>query len=388
MLKTFSIKVPYTLVGLGTVSSVGEIAKDLGATAAFIITDVGVVKTGSMDKIKTPLEKAGIRFGIFDKCKPNAPLSTIEECSRETVKGRYDLLIGVGGGSVLDLVKVTSIIAPNDLKVRDLLPPTKPIIKNVIPKILIPTTAGTGSEWSSMANITDETDGLKKLLHFSHLWADAAIIDPELTLNLPQNITAETGMDVLAHAIEGYASRMSTIVGDMFAEWAIKMVTDDFRPAYAKGNKHIESRYSMAIAASLAMKAAEINGTGLGHFIDSFVVSKTHISHGAALTILLPHVMEFNLVAVPHRYAKIADLLGEPIHGLSVTNAAYKSVETVRRISRDMGMVQRLRDVGITEADIPQLIDDLFRLKSRPIEIYNPRNATPTDVADILRAAL
>jgi alcohol dehydrogenase len=144
----------------------------------------------------------------------------------------------------------------------------------------------------------------------------------------------------------------------------------------------------MAIAASLAMKATEINGAGLGHFIDSFVVSKTHISHGAALTILLPHVMEFNLVAIPNRYVKIAELLREPVNGLSVTNAAYKSVEAVRRMSKNMGMVQRLRDVGFVEADIPQLVNELFRLKSRPIEIYNPRNATPKDVADILRAAL
>jgi len=124
------------------------------------------------------------------------------------------------------------------------------------------------------------------------------------------------------------------------------------------------------------------------HFTDSFLVSKAHISHGAALTILLPYVMEFNLVAVPNRYIKIAEWLGEQISGLSVMNGAYKSVEAVRRMARDMGMMQRLRDVGISEADIPQIVGDLFRLKSRLIEIYNPRNAAPKDVAHILKAAL
>ena len=118
----------------------------------------------------------------------------MEECGKRVVDGGYDLLIGVGGGSVMDATKVISIIAANNIKARELLPPAKPIKKALL-KILVPTTSGTGSEWSNLANVTDEADGLKKLMQFTHFWADAAIVDPEMTLNLPQNVTAETGVE-------------------------------------------------------------------------------------------------------------------------------------------------------------------------------------------------
>lgn len=387
MYSTISFKVPYTMMGTGSVSSIGDIANSLGATKALIITDPGVLKAGLIDKVKAPLEKVGCKYDIFDGISANAPISGVEECSKRVVDGAYNVLIGVGGGSVMDATKVVSVIVANNMKVRDLLPPPKPV-KKALPKILVSTTSGTGSEWSNRANVTDDADGLKKLMQSNHFWADAAIVDPEMTLNLPQNVTAETGMDVFAHAIEAYVSSMSNPVGDMFAETAIKMAAENLRLAYAKGKANIEARYAMSVAASIAMKAAEISGTGLGHFIDSFVVSKVHISHGAALTIVLPHVMEFNLVAAPRKFARIAEFMGEPVSGLPIMDAAKKAVEAVNRISRDMGMVQRLRDVGVTEADIPQLVNDLFRLKARPIELFNPRSATREDVVGILKAAL
>lgn len=386
-MNNISLKVPYTVIGPGTAGNIGDIARDLGSTKALIVTDTGVVQAGLLEKIKSSLDKLGCKYDIFDAVKPNAPISIIEECIKQIAAGGYDLLIGVGGGSVMDTTKVASITAPNGMKVKDLFPPAKPI-KKTVPKILVPTTAGTGSEWSNLVTVTDEADGLKKLLHFNQFWSDATIIDPEMTLNLPQNVTAETGMDVLAHSIEGYVSAASSSVGDMFCETAIKLTAHNFRLAYGKGSSHMEARYNMAIAAALAMKGAEINGTGLGHFIDSFVVSRFHISHGAALTILMPHVMEFNLVAVPDRYAKVAEFMGEQISGLSLTEAAKKAVAAWRKLSQDMGMKQTLSEAGMKESDIPQLVDDLFRLKQRVIELYNPRTANKNDVTKILRSAL
>jgi len=385
-MNTLSFKVPYTIIGPGAAGNIGEVARDFGATKALIITDAGVVQAGLLEKIKSSLERLGLKYDIYDAVKPNAPIGIIEECIKQLSVGGYDLLIGVGGGSVMDTTKVASVTAPNGLKVKDLLPPPKPIKKTVL-KILVPTTAGTGSEWSNLVTVTDETDGLKKLLQFTQLWSDATIIDPEMTLNLPQNVTAETGMDVLAHSIEGYVSAASSGVGDMFCETAIKLAAKSFRLAYGKGSKHQEARYDMAVAAALAMKGAEINGTGLGHFIDSFVVSKLHISHGAALTIVMPHVMEFNLVAVPDRYAKVAEFMGEQVSGLSVTEAAKKVVAAWRKLSQDMGMKQTLSEAGMKESDISQLVEDLFRLKARAIELFNPRAANKADVTKILKSA-
>jgi alcohol dehydrogenase class IV len=386
-MNTLSFKIPYTVIGPGTAGNIGEISRDLGATKALIVTDPGVIQAGLLDKIKPSLDKAGCKYDIFDRVEPNAPTGVTEQCIQQVVAGGYDLLIGVGGGSTMDTTKVVSLAAPNGLTVQDLLPPGKPIKKTLL-KILVPTTAGTGSEWSCLLTFTDEKDGLKKVLRYNQFWSDATIIDPEMTLNLPQNVTAETAMDVFAHSIEGYVSAGSGGLGDMFCEAAIKMASRNIRLAYGKGNKHMEARYNMAVAAALAMKGAEINETGLGHFIDSFVVSKFHISHGAALAILMPHIMAFNLVAVPDRYAKVAEWMGEQVNGLPVTDAAGKAILAWKKLTQDMGMKQTLSEVGMKESDIPQLVDDLFRLKQRVIDLFNPRTANKADVTKILKAAL
>jgi alcohol dehydrogenase class IV len=382
-----SFKVPYTVMGAGTAGNIGDIVSSFGATKVLVITDAGIVKAGLLEKIKASLDKTGCRYEIYDSIRVNAPTGDIEKCAQKAVKDGYELLIGVGGGSVMDSAKMTSVIAANDMKVSDVISATRPITR-ALPKILVPTTAGTGSEWSNVSMVTDESDGFKKLNHSAFFWADAVILDPEMSLNLPQPITAETGMDVLAHSIEAYASAGSNPMSDMFAETAIKTVAENFRRAYGKGNKHIEARFGMAVAASLGMKAAEIAGTGLGHFIDSLVVGKFHISHGAALTILLPHVCEFNLVAVPERYARVAAMLGERTGELTVVDAARKAVVALRRLATDMGMKQRLSEAGMSEADIPPLVDDLFRLKAGPIDMYNPRTASREDVIKLLKAAL
>jgi alcohol dehydrogenase class IV len=386
-MQSLSFKIPYTVMGPGAAGRIGEIAKDLGATKALIVTDAGVVQAGLLDKIKPSLDQAGLKYDVFDRVEANAQSRAIEECIQKAAAGGYDLLIGVGGGSTMDTTKVTSLTVPNSLKVQDLLPPGKPIKKTLL-KILVPTTAGTGSEWSCLLTFTDAADGLKKVLRYNQFWSDATIIDPEMTLNLPQNVTAETGMDVLAHSIEGYVSAGSGGLGDMFCEAAIKMAARNIRLAYGKGSKHMEARYNMAVAAALAMKGAEINETGLGHFIDSFVVSKFHISHGAALAIVVPHVMKFNLVAVPDRYAKVAEWMGEQVSGLPVTEAAEKAIVAWKRLTQDMGMKQTLSEIGMKESDIPQLVDDLFRLKQRIIDLFNPRTATKADVTKILKAAM
>jgi alcohol dehydrogenase class IV len=382
-----SIQIPYTLMGEGGVSGIGDIIGGFDATNVLIVTDSGIVKGGLLDKIISPLQNIGCKFDVFDECQANAPSHVIEECSKRVREGGYDLLIGVGGGSVLDTAKIVSVVASSGMKVQDLLISGKGKGK-VLPKILVPTTSGTGSEWSEIGMFTDETDGQKKALRINQFYPNATIVDPEMTLNLPQRITADTGMDALSHAIEGYVSVRSNIVSDMFAEAALRLIPENLRLAYAKGHRHMEARRKLAIASSLAMEAGVICGVGLAHYLDGFIVTRAHISHGAALSILLPHVMEFHLVAAPTKFAKIAALMGEKIEGLSVMDAARKSVDAVRRLIQDLGMTQRLRDVGINDKDIPQIVDDLFMYMLPVIERNNPRLVSREDVTRVLRAAL
>lgn len=388
MTDILSLQFPRTIIGLGSVYHIGDIAKDFGGTNVFIITDPGVVKAGLIDKIKSPLQKAGLRIGIFDGCKPDAPTDTIHECSEKVREGNYNLLIGVGGGSVMDTTKVVSLVSPSGKKAQDFIGPEKDVDK-VLPKILVPTTAGTGSEWTAVAVITDETDGKKKLIgRAPYVRAEAAIVDPELTLGLPQRVTADTGMDALTHAIEAYVSCKATIIGDMFGEAAIRLISEHLRMAYAKGNKNVEARYNMSIAATLASGALQASHAGLAHCMDGLIVQKAKISHGAALSILLPYVMEFNLVAVPGKFTRIAELMGEKIDGLSIMDAARKAPEAVRGLCRDIGMVQKLSDVGISDADILQIVDDFVAIWIDLANLINPRDVTPADVERIFKAAL
>jgi alcohol dehydrogenase len=207
-------------------------------------------------------------------------------------------------------------------------------------------------------------------------------------MDLPQKVTAETGFDALSHAIEAYVSLKATIIGDMFAEAAIKLISENLRSAFAKGSKNVEARCNMSIAATLASGALQASHAGLAHCMDGLVVESAKISHGAALGILLPLVMEFNLVAVPEKFAKIAELMGEKINGLSSMDAARRAPEAIRALCQDIGMVQRMSDVGITRENIPSLVEFFEKIWLQLSNMINPREVNRADIERIFNSAL
>lgn len=386
MLSNFFIYVPFTLAGMGRSTDIGGLVKELGGTNVIIITDANAVKAGLIDNVKSSLEKVGCRFDIFDGCLPFAPVSIVEKCTQIVKNKNYDLLIGVGGGSIMDTVKAASIMAPNNMSFQDLVQ-RKPI-KKVLTKILVPTTAGTGSEWS-MVSVHHDDMGEEIVIIDNHLFANAVIIDPELTLSLPQEVTADSALDALIHAIEAYTSSTTNIIADTLAEAAIKLISDNLRFAYVKGSEHPEARYNLSIAASMAMCACAMNSAGMAHFLNPQIVKRVHITHGKACILLLPYTMQFNLIACPARFAKIAELMGEKIEGLHIMDAAQKAMEAVKRISRDLGMPQTLSELGISETDIPQMADATITAPFFPLmQAQNPRAITREDIIRIYTAAL
>lgn len=382
-----SLRIPVTLFGVGSAKNVGMVAKGLAPKGALIVTDQGVVQAGLLDVIKESLEKESIPFGVFDGCLPDAPLGPVEEAAKIAKEKGYDLLIGVGGGSVMDSTKMASIRAVTDESMVNFVGVNK-IKVTGLPQILIPTTAGTGSEWSRGAIFTDPTDGQKKTIISDSVRAGNAIIDPLMTLNLPQRVTADTGMDVLCHAIEGYTGWRTNVLSDMFAEKAIKLVSENLRLAYAKGQQHIEARYNMSIAAALAIETLSLAGYGLPHALNYPVAVKAHLSHGTALTLLLPYIMEFNIPGNPTKFAKIAELMGEEVDGLSLMERADKSVAAVRRLAQDLGMPQRLGEVGIKEEDISGFIDYFFEFESAMGGQLNPRAINREELQKLLERTL
>ncbi len=386
MLNTFFLRVPVTVIGTDSSKNIGDIATELGATNALIITDSNLAKAGLLNNVESSLEKVGCKFDTFDGCMPGAPSGIVEKCSQVAKKGDYDLLIGVGGGSVLDTVKAVSVMVANDMSFHDFV--SGKVIDKVLPKVLIPTTAGTGSEWSRTGVYHDDEDGEEKLVFDRHLFANAAIVDPELTLGLPQRVTADTGMDALTHAIESYISPKANIISSIFAESAIKLISDNLRLAYAKGSQHPEARYKLSVAASMAMGAATSSSTGMAHILSSEVTRRAHITHGEVCILLLPHTMEFNLIACTERLVKIAQMMGEQVAGLHVMDAAQTAIEAVKKLSRDVGMPQKLSELGITENDIDGMAEATIQSRSPMIQANNPRLVTRQDIVQIYTAAL
>ncbi|HPQ43235.1 MAG TPA: iron-containing alcohol dehydrogenase [Syntrophales bacterium] len=384
-LRSFSFSIPRTLMGIGAGEELGPIISEVHARKPLIVTDEYLSKTSLVEALVAPLKREGLQFGIFDGCKPDAPFSTVEKCNRMFGEGEYDLLVAFGGGSVLDTAKAVSVIAAGQgHALQDCLGQYK-VNWTAVPTILIPTTSGTGSEWTWVAIVTDDSIGIKRSIYSYSLRPLAVIVDPSFTADLPPRITAETGMDALIHGIEGYTSWKANIVSDMFAEKAIRLVSDNLRFAYGQGKKNMEARYNMAVAASLAFSFI-FSGLGLSHAMAYPLQMMSHISHGASCSIMMPYVMEFNLPASRDKFAVIAELMGEKIEGLSLNAKAQKAIDAVVQLSKDVGMPQRMRDVGIRREDIPDFVENVLEFQPHVIDV-NVRNAEKSDLAKIFEAA-
>ena len=249
------IDVPTTLLGAGALKELGALATGFAPNKVLIVSDPGVSKAGIVESVKSVLSAAGITADVFDKCGMEAPASIIRQLASTVRDDGYDLLIAVGGGSTMDSTKAASILAADPaLTVQDLIH-MKPVTASV-KKIAIPTTAGTGSEWSSAAVITTDTEDDRTYPYFTAMnYPDAVVIDPELSLDLPAAATAHTGMDALTHAIEAFTCCRANLVSDMFASTAIELIATSLRPAFAKGCQSIEHRSNLAFAAASAMPA-------------------------------------------------------------------------------------------------------------------------------------
>jgi alcohol dehydrogenase len=283
----------------------------------------------------------------------------------------------------MDNAKLTSIlVTAEDISKEDMrqwLGADK-ITRRGMPKILIPTTSGTGAEWTQPSVVT--ADGRKTAVISVYLLPDVAIVDPLLTLNLPQKITADTGMDALTHAIETYTGLNANQFSDMLEEKAIRLIATNLRTAYAMGPKNVEARYNMSLASMLACNCLLVSGSNLGHGMAHSLQSVVHdTTHGITCSLMLCPVMEFNMMATLEKQAKIAELMGEDVDGLSLQDRAHRAVEAVRRLSIDVGIPQRLRDIGVKKEDIQTAVDILF---SQPGYIArNPRQCSREEAMKI-----
>lgn len=383
--KLFTYELPTKLVyGRGAVARAGEEVAALGATKVLITTDSGVQKAGLLPPVVESLERAGIKTTVYDKVVADSGVDIVTEATQLAKENQCDLIMGIGGGSSLDTAKAVALMVHNPGSIMDYIGMDK--FKNdPLPVAAIPTTAGTGSEVTVWAVINDREHIVKTGIGSVKLMPRVAICDPELTISLPPRATAATGMDALTHAIESYVNTATQPISEALAEKSIKLIADNLRLAVANGG-NIEARDGMLMGSLIAALAFNETRLGIAHAISQPLAAYYPVPHGVANAILLPNVMEFNLIGNPRKFAKIAELMGEPVQGLSLMDAAHKSVDAVRKLMRDVGIPFHFQEVTtIDEKIIPNIAEDSMPSGNN---LVNPHRPTINDLIAICKKSL
>ncbi|MBW2428881.1 MAG: iron-containing alcohol dehydrogenase [Deltaproteobacteria bacterium] len=370
-------------VGLNSASLVADEVKQFGGGRVLVVTDPGVVAADLIAPIASSLKSGNIDYVIYDGVEPEPPSRVIDRGAEVFQSEGCDLVLGVGGGSSLDVAKGISILASNKGKILDYCGVDQ-VPQNGAPMILMPTTAGTGSEVTRVLVLTDEEQNTKNVVFTPYALANAAIVDPLLTISMPPSVTADTGMDAMVHAIETFVSINATVFSDTLAEKAILLIGEYLPVAWAKGS-NTEARYHMSLAATLAGMAFGSGGLGAVHALAYPLGTEYHMTHGRTNAIMLPHVMRYNLPGSPEKYAWLAELMGQDTAGYSPMDAAELAVVAIQELLKTIRVSHQIRDYGIPEADLPQLVAG--GLKQSRLFVPNPRDLTEEDVAAIYKEA-
>jgi alcohol dehydrogenase class IV len=375
---------PRVLYKAGLVAEAGHELAHLGARRALIITDEGVVRAGLLDLVRAGLAGSVEIAGVFSEVPSNSSVTVVERGAAYAQQCGADLIVAVGGGSPIDTAKAIRILLAEGGRLHDyqgynLL--TRPLV----PMVAIPTTAGTGSEVTTWAVIRDEQAHLKLSFSSIYLAPDLAILDPELTRTLPPPLTAATGMDALVHAIEAFVGTNANPISDSLALQAIDMISNNLRDATYSGDD-MDARGPMLVASCIAGIAFSSGGGSLGivHAIAHAIGGAFDVHHGIANSIILPYGMQFNSVAVPNRFARIARAMGVNSGGRPEEDVIADGIDAVRLLAADCDLPSRLRDVGLPQDALPTIAE--AALGDAAI-FTNPRPATYEDILDVIRAA-
>lgn len=360
-----------------------ELLKARRRKRVFIVTDPGLRKAGLLEAVSACLISAGLEVAFYDRVRPDSGSHLIEEATRQAKHFGPDTVLGLGGGSSLDTAKSVALMSVASGTLRDYLG-----LGNVqdrpLPIVAVPTTAGTGSEVSLWSVFTDDDTGGKVAIGSVLLYPEIAVCDPELTMNLPPAVTAATGMDALAHAIECYTNNACQPISGALTLRAMELIGRHLRTAVLDGQDR-NARYQMLLASTMAGMAMNSTRLGLAHALAMPLGSRPFcIPHGVANAITLPHVMRFNAGAEPERYASVAAALGEHTNG-SPADAAARSVDAVRRLAADIGIPAGLATVGFQKEAIPAVAAEA--MKSGNVAV-NPRRTGQKDLENILQEAL
>ena len=389
------------IFGNNGVQRLGRIMQRLGCSSPMVISDPGVAKAGLVQKVTAPLEEAGLTFQVFEHGEPEPSIEVVLQAHEWAQDKKADGIIAVGGGSVIDLAKAVAVLLTFGGDINDYFGEAK-VPGPILPLVAIPTTAGTGSSVSPASVLTDKAANLKKGISDNKLRPTVALVDPMMTVSCPPFLTACTGIDVLAHAVESYTvtpfeylpitpEETETVLyhganqlADCLARDAVKLVGQYLRLAVDQGH-NVAARSNMCMANIMAGLSFSNAGVTAVHAMAYPLGAVSHAPHGLVNGLLLPHVLQYNLPVCPQRLADVARWLGEEVTGLSAREAGQKAIEAIKLLIADLGLPSRMREIGVKEEDIRPMAEATLGV-TRLLR-SNPRRTTADDLEAIYRAA-
>jgi len=383
-MKTFSFTGAKKIVfGRGSFASLPEHLAELRVSRPLIVLDRNLAEAGFREKVSALLDQARMKYALYDKTEPEPPLELADEGTKIALKKRCDGVVGIGGGSAMDLAKAIAVLSANKGKAEDYLGLNR-VPGPGLPKIMVPTTAGTGSEVTFTSVFIRKKLKKKEGINSPHLYPELALLDPELTLTLPPHPTAATGIDALCHAIESYTSINASPMSEMISLEAIQLISDNLRTAVHDGGS-IEAREAMLLGSLYAGLGLANAGVTAVHSLSYPLGGKYGVSHGLANTIMLPRVMAFNLPGALEKFVDIAEVMGEIVDDLPLREAAYLAVEAVESLIEDCGIMTTLEELKIPEGDFSVLAKVAMTV-ARPLA-NNPCKMTIEDMVEIYQEA-
>lgn len=358
--------------GAGIVKSLGKmLSEKYGQCKVMIICDSVVKTNGSLKAISCSLKESGMESDWYEAKEAEPSNTTVEECAAYLRERNFDIIIAVGGGSCIDMVKAARILLNNDGPITAYAGANKVVNPPTVPLIAIATTAGSGSENTSWSVISYPEKQTKFAIGSPHLASIMNIYDPELTVSIPPFITASTGMDAYSHALESYVSKLANPITRALSGKAISLITAALPQAVTDGT-NLAARSDMLLGSCLAMMAGENTYWGLCHAFASPIGGRYKVPHRVIIGILQPYVMEYNLDYSLDLYQEIAGYMGNDIRGLTQEAAAQTAVDTVKDIAKKITVPTRLSEAGVTKDGLPEvakICSGSFHLKTNPAPV-------------------
>jgi alcohol dehydrogenase class IV len=374
---------PEIIFGKGSLNQVGECCSRLGSSRVFLVADRGILAHRWGEKVLPFLDEAGLEYRSWSDFSANPRDYEVEEGSRLYTENSCDAVLAIGGGSTIDAAKAVATLSTNEGRIQDY--EGIDLINNPLPPlIVVPSTAGSGSDVSQFSIIADSERKIKMTIISKSLIPDISITDPLLLSTIDSRVTAQTGMEALSHAIEAYLSLAATDMTDIHALHAIELISRNLRASVAS-QVNEEAKVAMGKASMHAGIAFSNAVLGLAHAMTHQVGGMLDLPIGEISAIILPHVMRFNLLSSIDKYVRIAAIMGARVEQMTPREAAEKAIAMVWELAQDVGIPAGLAELGLPEELLPELSENAIK---DACFITNPRDADVADIIEIFRAAL